>query len=437
MGASQRRLLAAAASLAIAASGLGSAVPAIAATPLTTVTDEQLAKPTSSPTGTPIVPVETAAAPAPTEIVVPSPTAEPSAPAVLTAEKGGAPESVAPGSYPTSGAIGVKYATASAVLGAAISPEFTSQRFGGAYQLFENGTIAYLPQHGAYIVIGGNNSVWQSIGAQDSDLGYPTSDEYANENALTAGGATQNFQFGKISWTFFDGARITKGGIGSTWDNAGGPLSDLGYPTTDEYAPMPGGVMQGFEYGKISWNAATGSRITKGGIGATWDSAGGPLSGLGYPTTDEYATANGGVTQDFQYGQIAYSPATGSHVVRGAIGATWILVAGPRGHFGYPTADEITGLTGGGAKQYFQYGEIVWSPSVGTKLISGGIRSAWAGQGSEAGRLGYPTNNGYGVSGGGVGQDFQGGRIIWYPGSTKVEYASGAYQPIPAAPQPY
>ncbi|MGF9648186.1 hypothetical protein AAIH32_09445 [Pseudarthrobacter oxydans] len=344
---------------------------------------------------------------------------EPVDPVAPPAEKGAEPESVTPASYPTSGAIGVKYATASAVLGAAISPEFTSQRFGGAYQLFENGTIAYLPQYGAYIVIGGNNSVWQSIGAQDSDLGYPISAEYAP----MTGGVMQIFQFGKISWNPATGSRVTKGGIGGAWDNAGGPLGGLGYPTTDEYAPMPGGVMQDFQYGKISWNAATGSRVTKGGIGATWDSAGGPLSGLGYPTTDEYATVNGGAVQNFQYGQIAYSPATGSHIVRGAIGAMWILSGGPRGSFGYPTADEITGLTGGGAKQYFQDAEIVWSPSVGTKRITGGIRSIWVAQGSEAGRLGYPISNAYWVSGG-EGQDFQGGRITRYSGNTKIEYAS-------------
>lgn len=352
--------------------------------------------------------------------------------AIALPVKGGTDAPPAPGSYSTSGAIGAKYATAAGVLGATMSPEYANQRFGGAYQLFQNGTIAYLQQYGAYMVIGGINSVWQSIGAQNSDLGYPTSDEYAP----MAGGVMQNFQFGKISWNPATGSRITKGGIGVTWDNAGGPLSGLGYPTTDEYAPMPGGVMQGFQYGKISWNAATGSRITKGGIGATWDSVGGPLSGLGYPTTDEYATANGGVTQAFQYGQIVYSPATGSRFIRGGIGATWISIGGPNSGLGYPTTNEISGLTGGGAKQYFQYGEIVWSPTAGTKIITGGIRSAWVGQGSEAGRLGYPTTNEYGVTGGSA-QDFQGGRITWFPGSTRIEYASDAYQPAPApAPVP-
>jgi uncharacterized protein with LGFP repeats len=357
-------------------------------------------------------------------------TREPSAPATTraqTAPAGGRPAAAAPGSNTTSGAIGAKYATASAASGAPTSQEFSPERFGGAYQLFERGTIAYLQEYGAYMVVNGINAVWTSIGAQDSDLGYPTSDEYSP----MAGGVMQNFQFGKISWNPVTGSRITKGGIGVTWDNAGGPLSGLGYPTTDEYSPVPGGIMQGFQYGKISWNPVTGSRITKGGIGATWDKVGGPASGLGYATTDEYATSNGGVTQEFQYGQIVWSPATGSRFIKGGIGATWIGIGGPRSVLGYPTSDEIGGLRGGGAKQFFQRGEVIWSPGAGSYVITGGIRSAWAGQGSEAGRLGYPSTNEYGVTGGSA-QDFQGGRITWYPGRTRIEYASDAYRPAPA-----
>lgn len=378
MGESQRRALAAAASLAIATFGIGSAAPAIAA-PTTTVSFTRAALPLEG-------------------------TSEP-----LTA-----------GSYSVQGAIGDKYATVSSIVGEPTSQEFTNQRFGGAYQLFQNGTIAYLEQYGAYMVIGGINSIWQSIGAQDSDLGYPTSDEYAP----MAGGVMQNFQFGKISWSPATGSRVTKGGIGATWDNAGGPMSGLGYPTTDEYSPLTGGVMQNFQYGKISWTAATGSHITKGGIGALWDAVG--LRGLGYPSTDEYATVNGGVTQAFQEGQIIYTPSTGSHYIWGSIAATWIGIGGPNSSLGYPTTNELLSPTGGGAaKQYFQDGEIAWSSSTGTRIITGGILAAWQSQGSETGRLGFPTSNEYGVSGGRA-QDFQGGRITW-SGSARIEYAADTY----------
>jgi hypothetical protein len=347
-------------------------------------------------------------------------------------EKGGTAEPTTSGAYPVQGALAAKYATVSEVVGLPIEAEQSGQRFGGAYQRFQRGTIAWTAA-GAYAVVNGINTVWTGIGAHNSDLGYPTSDEYAP----MAGGVMQNFQYGKISWNPATGSRITKGGIGVTWDNAGGPLSGLGYPTTDEYSPMSGGIMQGFQYGKISWNAATGSRITKGGIGATWDKVGGPTSGLGYPTTDEYATARGGITQAFQYGQIVYSPATGSRFIKGGIGAVWLAAGGPNSYLGYPASDEIGGLVSGGAKQVFQRGQVIWSPRAGARILTGGIEAAWAGQGSERGRLGYPTTNEYAVSGGGFAQDYQGGRITWRPGSMRVEYPGGSNTPVPKpAPVP-
>lgn len=215
------------------------------------------------------------------------------------------------GTIALGGAIGAKHATVSALVGNPLGNELTNQRFGGAYQKFERGTITWLPGAGAYALAGGIHTVWNRIGGQDSDLGYPTS---------------------------------------------------------DEYAPIAGGVMQDFQFGKISWNPATGSRITKGGIGFTWDAAGGPRSGLGYPISDE----------------------TG-------------------------------GLVRGGAKQVFQGGEVVWSPAAGARIVMGGIRSAWAGQGSESGRLGYPTSGEYAAGGGAVAQDFQGGRITWRSGSITIQ----------------
>ncbi|NUS36896.1 MAG: S8 family serine peptidase, partial [Pseudarthrobacter sp.] len=119
----------------------------------------------------------------------------------------------ASGAYPVQGPIGDKYAQVSSIVGLPIGNEVTNQRFGGSYQEFEHGIITYLPGTGAFAVVNGINTTWKGSGAQDGDLGYPTS---------------------------------------------------------DEYSPMPGGVMQNFQFGKISWNAATGSHITKGGIGATW-----------------------------------------------------------------------------------------------------------------------------------------------------------------------
>jgi uncharacterized protein with LGFP repeats len=208
-------------------------------------------------------------------------------------------------SYWTVGVIAKKHATMAAVLGEPSNYQFATKVDGGLWQSFERGSISYTSATGALAVINGINLVWTLDGAYNSELGYPTSEEFSP----AAGGVMQNFQYGKISWNPVTHTRITKGGIGFTWDQAGGPRGGLGYPTTDEYVPKKDGIMQGFQYGKISWNPVTGSRITKGGIGATWDRLGGPFySGLGYPATNEYAVSGGGFAQDFQAGRITWRP---------------------------------------------------------------------------------------------------------------------------------
>ncbi|WP_455834815.1 hypothetical protein [Pseudarthrobacter siccitolerans] len=59
----------------------------------------------------------------------------------------------------------------------------------------------------------------------------------------------------------------------------------LSCPTSDESSPRAGGVMQNFQFGKISWNPVTGSTITKGGIGLLGIVRAG--SGPWHPTTDD------------------------------------------------------------------------------------------------------------------------------------------------------
>lgn len=206
----------------------------------------------------------------------------------------------------TVGVIAKKHATMPAVLGEPVNYQYATNVDGDLWQWqsFERGGISYTPATGALAVINGINHVWNGY---RSELGYPTSEEFSP----APGGVMQNFRYGKISWNPVTHTRITRGGIGFTWDQAGGPRGRLGYPTTDEYIPKNDGMMQGFQYGKISWNPVSGSRITTGGIGATWDRLGGPFySGIGYPTTNEYPVSGGGFAQDFQAGRITWRPGT-------------------------------------------------------------------------------------------------------------------------------
>jgi uncharacterized protein with LGFP repeats len=174
-----------------------------------------------------------------------------------------------------------------------------------------------------------------------------------------------------------------------------------------------GGCYQNYQGGVVHWSPATGARITKGAINAAWAGQNWENGSLGYPTSNETGgLKNGGVYQNFQGGVIHWSPATGARITKGAINAAWAALSWENGFLGYPTSNEITGLRNGGVYQNFQGGVIYWSGASGAHSNAGAIRQAYASQGWENGRLGYPTSNEVPL-GSGVVQYYQGGHITW------------------------
>lgn len=145
----------------------------------------------------------------------------------------------------------------------------------------------------------------------------------------------------------------------------------------------------------------------------------------------------GGCRQEYQRGAIIWSPATSARTSVGGIRATWAAAGAEGGRLGYPTSNEACGLRNGGCYQMFQGGAIIWSPATGSRLSIGGIRTAWAAAGLENGRLGYPTSNEVcGLRNGGCQQLFQGGAILWSPttgsrlsiGGIRAAWAATGYQ---------
>jgi uncharacterized protein with LGFP repeats len=63
-----------------------------------------------------------------------------------------------------------------------------------------------------------------------------------------------------------------------------------------------------------------------------------------------------------------------------------------------------------------------WSAVGGAHTVHGAIRNAWAAQGAENGRLGYPTSDEIPLNGG-AGQIFQGGTITYYPTTGRTSIA--------------
>lgn len=80
---------------------------------------------------------------------------------------------------------------------------------------------------------------------------------------------------------------------------------------------------------------------------------------LGKPTGNEQKNPDGGVFQQFDGGVIVHK--TASYVVWGKIRDKWNELGGSQGKLGYPTSDE-TDTADGGKQSTFEHGTITWKP---------------------------------------------------------------------------
>ncbi len=196
------------------------------------------------------------------------------------------------------------------VLGSALSSEAGSVG-GGRYNVFSGGTVYWTPAQGAWAVTGGIRQHWQALGSEYSPLGYPVSDE---QDTAGRAGRVSVFQGGAVYWTAATGAREVRGGIHQTWVALGAQNSALGFPTSDEQ-DVPGreAAVEQFEQGSIGWTPQTGTKTVMGAINATWTSMGGATSSLGMPVSGEYAVP-GGRRSTFEHGSLTWTPSGGVSV---------------------------------------------------------------------------------------------------------------------------
>ncbi|WP_432570459.1 LGFP repeat-containing protein [Kineococcus sp. SYSU DK005] len=213
-----------------------------------------------------------------------------------------------------------------------------------------------------------------------------------------------------------------QGAIAARWNALGAARGVLGAATTCELLTPNGAARYThFQNGSIYWSSSTGAQDVRGAIKDRWAALGWETSWLALPLTGENAL-RGGAFNHFQGGSIYWSPPTGAHAVRGLIRDTWARQGWETGPLGYPTTDETAIRSG--AFNHFTGGSVYFSPSTGAHLVRGLIRDAWARQGWESGRLGYPTSDEYDVPGGRR-SDFQGGSITWTPaGGAVISYAA-------------
>lgn len=223
--------------------------------------------------------------------------------------------------------------------------------------------------------------------------------------------------------------------IQAKYQALGGASGTLGNAAGGEKCGLPaGGCYQDFQRGQIHWTPGTGARATWGAIGGRWQQQGWERGRLGYPVSDEACgLAGGGCYQSFQGGQIHWSPATGAQPTTwGAIRNRWAAGGFESGTLRYPVAAETCGLAAGGCYQGFQGGQIHWAPGIGAYATGGSIDYVWGSLGWENGRLGYPVSDEACAGDGSCTQKFQGGSMTWRPATgVTVTYRQGSeYQRV-------
>lgn len=198
------------------------------------------------------------------------------------------------------------------------------------------------------------------------------------------------------------------GKIREKYDAMGGPTSFLTWPRSDELGVPDGqGRRNEFVNGFIYWHASTGAHPISTHFSLAYDRNGWEAGGLGYPTSDEFATPKGDARkQEFQNGAIYGSPA-GLAAVEGRIYDKYVSDGASNGKMGLPIADEAGSSDGVGRFSTFTGGNIYWTPQQGAHSIQDFALLYWGANGFEKSEYGYPTSDTYVDDEGIVRQSFQ------------------------------
>jgi hypothetical protein len=137
----------------------------------------------------------------------------------------------------------------------------------------------------------------------------------AGATADQAGAVAHNGLDG-VKDTFADGEAVeiqtpmgeiaVEGAIGDKYEMLGGQSGPLGMPRSPEQDGPNGGKYQQFTGGDIYWSQLSGAHDVWGDVMQAWKEHGGAGGALGYPTTDEKDSADGGREAQFTGGAITW-----------------------------------------------------------------------------------------------------------------------------------
>ncbi|MCT1412421.1 alpha/beta hydrolase-fold protein [Corynebacterium sanguinis] len=242
-------------------------------------------------------------------------------------------------------------ATKSGIIGSCVNNEYDIAD--GKAEDFRGGTAYWTPDTGAHALFGAILAKYNSLGGPQGWLGFPKTGEMTTPDGV---GRYVHFQNGSIYWTPSTGAYAIPGDMFTAWGENGYERGDLGYPVA-EAKQIGDGYVQKFQNGYLTRNPDGSHNILHGAIGAKYGEMNTAASPLGYPRSNEIAIP-GGAFQQFEKGNIYWSPATGAHVIYyGAIFDRWGANRWEQGDFGWPVSDQRD-IPAGGRTIDFQNGTI-------------------------------------------------------------------------------
>ncbi len=147
-------------------------------------------------------------------------------------------------------------------------------------------------------VCGAIRDKYNSLGAQFSFLGFPTTNELTNPDGF---GRRSVFVNGPIYWSAASGAHPVVNHFFAARQPPRYPLSD------EIVLPDGQGRMNRFERGVLYWHPSHGAHPVVSGILDQWTASGYETGAYGYPTADEVTLQDIARQQQFQNG-ILYSP---------------------------------------------------------------------------------------------------------------------------------
>ncbi len=228
-------------------------------------------------------------------------------------------------------------------------------------QYYSNCAIMFHHSVGAAFVIkGAIYTKFKSL-ANTDELGFLVSDE---ENTTKAGGKKSLFSKGGIYWSSATGAVPVMDRIYLEYENLG-ESGAFGFPTKMKKT-ITGGLEQEFQGCRMYYrHGAPQAHEVHGDILARFLALGG-VTKWGYPVTNESDIKKGnsliGKCSEFEGCTIYWSGGTGAFEVHGDIRTKYLEIGGPLSDLGFPTSNEvdIPNYAGAGRANTFQQGSILW-----------------------------------------------------------------------------